>query len=380
MREHGQNDPRDRIVRTVPTVNPSWLMATRNDLQSRATIADVARVAGVNKGTASRALRGVSGVGPVTRQRIIQVAESLQFSASHLATALATGHSKTVGIVIPSLRSWYFTEFASGASEVLIPAGFRVELINLAIDSDLLQVDSIEFGRLFNELGAGRGRDALLFAGTNSEVDPDLGSTASVPAVATGHPMGSVPGIVVDNRAGGQLVGEYLLTLGHTRVAVMEGQIPAKTETRIWDLRTDGLRDTLSASGLDIPEDCVVCPGDCQPADGERAMREILELSEIPTAVFCHTDEMAFGALSVLRQAGLSCPGDMTIVGFDDHPMSRYWGLTTISQHAHEQGIRAARALMADLDGGLPEGTGDEPELAVELVVRETSARPRTAC
>jgi DNA-binding LacI/PurR family transcriptional regulator len=354
-------------------------MATRNDLHARATIADVARVAGVNKGTASRALRGVSGVGPVTRQRIVQVADALQFSASHLATALATGHSKTVGIVLPTLRSWYFIEFASGACDILIPAGFRVELINLATDSDLLQGDSEQFRRLFNELGAGRGRDALLFAGTNSDLDPGEGSSASVPASAAGRPLSSVPGIFVDNRAGGRMMGEHLVDLGHTVIAVVEGHIPAKAETGIWDLRSEGIGDALRARGLDIPDDRFVRPGDCEPSDGEQAMRQILELPQLPTAVFCHTDELAFGALSVLREAGLSCPDDITIVGFDDHPMSRYWGLTTVSQHAHVQGVRAAGALMAELDGRSVRTGGEEGDLAVELVIRETSGAPRRA-
>ena len=100
------------------------MVATRRRSNSRVTIADVAREAGVNKGTVSRALRGVPGVGRSTRQRILEAADRLDFSASHIATALATGVSQTVGVVIPNLRSWYFGEVAAGASEVLIPAGY----------------------------------------------------------------------------------------------------------------------------------------------------------------------------------------------------------------------------------------------------------------
>ena len=70
----------------------------------------------------------------------------------------------------------------------------------------------------------------------------------------------------------------------------------------------------------------------------------------LPTAIFCHTDEMAFGAIAALRRAGIRCPEDISVAGFDDHPMSAYWGLTTITQHAHEQGARAALALLAALD------------------------------
>jgi DNA-binding LacI/PurR family transcriptional regulator len=104
----------------------------------------------------SRALRGMGGVGPDTCERRLAAAARLNFSASHLATALATGHSHTIGIVVPTLPSWYFSEVASGASEVLILAGFRVELINLEVDSHYLEVDPKQFRQLFRELGAGR--------------------------------------------------------------------------------------------------------------------------------------------------------------------------------------------------------------------------------
>ena len=95
--------------------------------------------------------------------------------------------------MLPSLRSWYFSEVASGASEVLSDAGFRVELINLDIDSDFLQIGSEQFARLFRQLGAGRSRDALLFAGTTSVPDGGDGK-ALVPVAANGGPLVTAPG------------------------------------------------------------------------------------------------------------------------------------------------------------------------------------------
>lgn len=338
----------------------------------RATIADVAREAGVNKGTVSRALRGIPGVGPTTRQRIIATADRLDFSASGLATALAGGPSRTVGIVLPTLRSWYFGEFAAGASEVLAPAGYRVELINLDVDSDDLDTDSTTFRRLFGELGAGRGRDALLLAGTISCEQAD-GDSARVPALAAGWPLSSVPGISIDHRAGGRLIGEHLIGLGHTRIAVVDGRIPGKPDHGVWEGRTQGLREALLAAGLALAPEDILVAGDCHPAEGERAFAALLDRpGPRPTAVFCHTDELAFGGLSVLRCRGLRCPEDVSVAGFDDHPMARYWGLTTVSQHAFSQGMRAARALVDALE------TEAEPaayanDLAVELLVRETT-------
>ena len=112
----------------MPAEAHHWVIATRRHVPTRrATIADVAREAGVNKGTVSRALRGIPGVGPSTRQRIIATADRLDLSASHVATTLAGGRSRTVGLVLPTLRSWYFSEFAAGASSVLAPGGYQVE-------------------------------------------------------------------------------------------------------------------------------------------------------------------------------------------------------------------------------------------------------------
>jgi LacI family transcriptional regulator, repressor for deo operon, udp, cdd, tsx, nupC, and nupG len=356
----------------------TWVIATRNHPTTRrTTIADVAREAGVNKGTVSRALRGIPGVGRTTRERIIETADRLDFSASHLATALASGQSRTVGVVLPTLRSWYFSEFASGASEILSPAGFRVELINLDVDSDFLDVESPQFRKLFRELGAGRGRDALLFAGTiSTERDEERDHTALVPASASGSPLTSVPGIFIDNRDGGRLIAEHLLALSHRNIAIFDGRMSGKPDNHVWDQRTEGLRDTIRNAGFDIDSRHVIEPGDCHADDGELAMRMLLASGRtLPTAIFCQTDEMAFGAMAALRAVGLSCPDDISIAGFDDHPMSRWWGLTTVSQHAHEQGVRAAHAMIKalDTDGN---GNGEKQqraELRVELVVRGTT-------
>jgi LacI family transcriptional regulator, repressor for deo operon, udp, cdd, tsx, nupC, and nupG len=357
----------------VPAEAHHWVIATRRHVPARrATIADVAREAGVNKGTVSRALRGIPGVGPTTRQRIIATADRLDFSASHLATTLAGGRSRTVGLVLPTLRSWYFSEFAAGASHVLAPAGYQVELINLDVDSDDLDPESATFRRLFGELGAGRGRDALLLAGTISVERPGGGEeSARVPAAASGSPLTSVPGIYIDHREGGRLIGEHLVGLGHRRIAVIDGRVPGKPDHGVWENRTQGLCAALRSAGL---EPTVIVPaGDCHPAEGERAMTELLDRpGDPPTAVFCHTDELAFGGMAVLRRRGIRCPEDISVAGFDDHPMARYWGLTTASQHAFAQGMRSAHALVDALENEEPTEQTVE-DLPVELMVRETT-------
>lgn len=349
------------------------LPRSQNNSPRRVTLADVARDAGVHKATASRALRGLPGVDGATRSRITDAARRLHYSASAVATALATGRSRTIGLVLPTLRWWYFSEVAAGASEVLIAAGYRVELINLDIDSNFLEVESAPFRELFEGLGATHARDALLFTGTITHPASLSDRCAAVPAAAAGTAITSVPGLFVDNRRGGQLVGEHFKSLGHTRAAVMDGQMRTNSVPCIWYDRTQGF--------LDVFGDAQIIPaGDCHATDGQRATQRMIDSGDpLPSALFCHTDDMAFGVLSALRKAGIHCPDDMSVAAFDDHPMSQYWGLTTVSQHAHQQGVRSARALLNAIRAEEPwVDPATTHDLKVELLVRETTGPPST--
>lgn len=363
----------------MPSDATTWFVATSREKKRRVTINDVARKAGVNKGTVSRALRGMEGVGEETRKRILDAAAELDYSASELGTALAIGSTRTVGIVLPSLRSWYFSEVASGASEVLSGAGLRIELINLNIDSDFLQLGSEQFARLFRQLGAGRSRDALLFAGTTSVPDGEEGK-ALIPVAAYGGPLVTAPGVVVDHREGGRLAARHLTGLGHTSLAMLDGRVADKVDISIWELRAAGFLTGVAEAGLDPESVRQIRPGDCHTDDGERVGAELLAFSgPLPGAVFCQSDELAFGLIASLRRAGVQCPRDISVAGFDDHPMSHLWDLTTVNQHAHEQGVRAARALLDILD--VPAETNawrPTDRLGVELIIRDSTAPPGT--
>ncbi|BAK36377.1 LacI family transcriptional regulator [Microlunatus phosphovorus NM-1] len=359
----------------------TWYVATSPPKKRRVTINDVARKAGVNKGTVSRALRGMDGVGAETRARILAAAEELEYSASELGMALATGSTRTVGIVLPSLRSWYFSEVASGASDVLSNAGFRIELINLDIDSDFLQIDSEQFARLFRQLGAGRSRDALLFAGTTSI--PEDGGRALVPVAAHGGPLATAPGVFVDHWEGGRLVAAHLTGLGHSALAMVDGRMLGKVDASIWEQRSAGFLAGVADSGLDPDTVRQLRPGDCRSADGEQIGKDLLASPDsLPSAVFCHSDELAFGLIASLRRGGVHCPQDISVAGFDDHPMAHLWDLTTVDQHAYAQGVRAAQALLGMLGLSSPDTEAQLPateRLSVELIIRDsTSPVPRS--
>ena len=363
----------------MTTMDHAWVVARRGGPESRTTIADVAMEAGVDKGTVSRALRGSYGVAPLTRKRILEVAARMQFSASPLASALASGQSrKTVGIVIPTLDSWYYISVASGAKEILTAEGFRVDLIALALDPAYDDLASAQFYELSYELYAGR--DALLLADTISINLRSNASDQAWPTTASGISFSTVPGSFVDNYAGGRLIAEHLLGLGHRRMAMVDGRKPNSPHPAVWEDRANGFRDTVRASGFEIDGELVASPGDAQAADGERAMRSLLQAGGTPpTAIFCQTDELAFGVLSAMRQRGLRCPEDISVAGFDGHPLSQFWGLTTVNQHADLQGMRSARALISALGDGSHQLTDVDQatQIQLSLEVRDTTSGPR---
>jgi DNA-binding LacI/PurR family transcriptional regulator len=158
-----------------------------------------------------------------------------------------------------------------------------------------------------------------------------------------------------------------------------------KPDATVWEQRSNGFLGEIGAAGLGPEAVRVLRPGDCHTADGERVGRELLDGPDpLPRAVFCHTDELAFGLIATLRRVGVQCPRDVSVAGFDDHPMSRLWDLTTVSQHAHQQGSRAALALLevlgvtAEGDRATPRSTSDGEQLEVELIIRDSTARADT--
>ena len=118
-----------------------------------------------------------------------------------------------------------------------------------------------------------------------------------------------MPGVVIDNRYGARLVTDHLVQLGHRRIAVLDGRMPDVGDPRLWEQRTLGVRDGLLAAGLELDDDLVLRPGDCHSEHGEAAISELLTRSPLPTAIFCHTDEMAFGAIAAPAAGRDPLPG-----------------------------------------------------------------------
>jgi DNA-binding LacI/PurR family transcriptional regulator len=341
-------------------------MTSSTERSRPAGLVDVARLAEVSPSTASRALRG----GPVSadrRERVLRAAEQLRYVPLAAAVRLSSGRGRTVGIVVPTVSRWFFVEVVLGAARTLRAAGYDLLVQDVPEDGD----DQPDVARLRGKV------DALVLvasAGTDGELAAwrELG----VPLVTVGGREHAPGRVGIDDRAGARVATRHLLDLGHTDVRMIAGAVDAPFGTSASRARLAGFTDELQEAGL--PADTAVVAGHPWGVEGgAAAMAELLDAGAPPTAVFAESDEMAFGALQELRRSGRRVPGDVSVVGFDDHEMAAAVDLTTVAQPVGEQGAVAA-GMVLDLLGTDRGGRlVGERLLPTRLVVRGTTGPPR---
>jgi DNA-binding LacI/PurR family transcriptional regulator len=208
----------------------------------------------------------------------------------------------------------------------------------------------------------------------------ELASLASLTVPLVGvHTNLPSPNVVVDDAGMSRLAVDHLVGLGHERIAMIVSVPGAPANHVVPQGRSRGYEEALRHSGLPIDPDLVLCGEDTVPG-GARAMSLLLGRPRLPTAVFVHSDEMAFGALSVLRSAGLRVPRDISIISIDDNRLASAFQLTTVAQDVEAQGRDAAELLVRSMG----EGLNTRPMRLMEprapkpyLVIRGTTAPPR---
>ena len=339
-----------------------------------AAIGDVARLAGVSKATASRALSGRAHVAESTRHRVEIAAAEIGYIASPAAASLVTGRTMNVGVVIPFVNRWFFGEVLEGIERALLGAGYDLTLYNL---SDL----GPGRDRVFDFFLARKRVDAVIAVG----VDLDEREVASLERrekalVCLGGSGGAAARLSVDDRAVGQLATEHLLHLGHTRIAHLAGLGAESRPASVPGQRRQGFLDAMSAAGIPSAEPAHLLEADMSMPGGYTGALQLLgHPGRRPTAVFAASDEMAFGAIRAAERLGIDVPGDLSVIGVDGHENAEMFELTTIEQYPGEQGRLAVEAVLHLL------GEGDEADplpasgapLATRLVVRSsTTAAP----
>ncbi len=323
---------------------------------------DVARLAGVSHQTVSRVVNGAASIRPETRERVQHAIDRLGYRPNTAARSLVKGRSDTIGIIATDRSEFGPTSIHRTVVEAARAAGFFVSSVSLsAVTRDDFDAAVEHLVRLAVE-------GIVVIAGHDDALEVVRSRGASLPFVLVeGDLSKSRRTVGVDQVLGARMATRHLLDLGHTEIAHVTGPLDW-AEARA---RRDGWRAELSAAGLCPPEPIA---GDWSAASGFAAGQRIAA-GRGATAVFSANDQMAVGVLRALHESGLSVPGDVSVVGFDDIPESGYLipPLTTVWQDFPAVGRRAIEALTAAIGGD--EGPAI-PLVAPELVVRASTAPP----
>jgi LacI family transcriptional regulator len=332
--------------------------------RGRATIRDIADLAGVSIATVSRVLNDRPDVAPGTRETVLQVVREHGFSTNRGARALSSGRTGIVGLTLPLVNDAYFGPILSGASEALYEQDMRIMLCPTLHEHDR-EVS------LLDRLTHGTTDGAILML-------PEESSDELLHLQANGYPF-----VVVDPReappdgiacvsamhaAGAKVATEHLLELGHRRIGAIGGAPGwyANEERMI------GFRAALASARL-LPDPDMILYGDWSIPTGEIAADELLSRSEPPTAIFAFNDNAAIGILNVARRRGLRVPEDLSVVGFDDTFQATIVTpqLTTVRQPLAELGRLGVSLLMRLIEGQRLDAL--RIELATTLVVRDST-------
>jgi LacI family transcriptional regulator len=331
------------------------------------SLKDVAKAAGVHTATASRALneRTLSMVSPQTVIRVREAAEALGYRVNGMARGLKTRRSFTIGMVVPDITNPFFPPMVRGAEDGAAAAGYTLILANTDNDE--------EKERRHQAVMLERQVDGLLLASARRRdaVIEDL-IASGVPFVLMNRTIdrGGVAAVIPDDHAGMALAVDHLYELGHRRM----GHVAGPTATSSGARRAAGFDAAVRSLGL-VPGPTIEVTSFTIEA-GRVAAEALLSSPARPTALIAANDLIALGIMDAAEGLGVSCPGELSLVGFNDMPFVDRLRppLTTIRVDEYELGMRASRMLLALIED--PQARLETIMLAPELVVRGSTSPP----
>ncbi len=334
-------------------------------LDKKATIREVARVAGVSISTVSRALRRPELVSKKTIEMIQRISKELGYEFNRQASDFRKGRSNAIIVLVSDISHPFYSEFFKGVEEIARAEGFVV-IIG--------EADGAGSGANYVSMMLSGKADGVILNTDYYPVgltpNPANDSKFSSLAMVACSPLtgGNLPTVKIDNYESAKLAAEHLLKLGHKKL----GQICGPLKDQVFRERTHGFSDKVAQAGFGDAESLVHMP-DFSIESGRVAVAQLMMKTHRPTAIFSHNDEMAIGAMYELKKMGLRIPEDISIVGFDDMYYSQVVSppLTTIRMPKRAWGRTACDLLISRIRGTATNSR--EIVLSTEFVIRESS-------
>ncbi len=334
---------------------------TKKPTSRNISIEDVARVSGVSITTVSRVINKAKTVKEANRAKVMSAVKELKFQPSIFAQRLATGKSNVVALVIPRYEGVFYSFYAL---ELIRGVGTMCEALKL--DLLLHLTDSRTPLSL-------RGVGGIIFSdiiGNRSQLEDSL--ARGIPCVVANNYVDDleVSCIAIDNAGGAENAVNYLIQLGHQKIAHITGDVMTQAAAK----RLEGYKHALAKNNIKVREDYIFHT-DYSRGQARTAAENLIKAADPATAVFVASDSMALEVMAVARELGKDIPRDLSIVGFDDNPSGLYGpvGLTTVRQpliRMAEESVKELNRLIA-----LKKNTPKKILLPAELVIRE-SCRP----
>ncbi|GAA3592189.1 LacI family DNA-binding transcriptional regulator [Nonomuraea rosea] len=360
--------------------------ADRGQASGRPTISEVAAEAGVGRATAARTLGGYGYVSPELRERVLAAAEKLGYRTNALARSMSTGVSHTLGVIVADIGNPFFAGLMRGISDTSRARGFDTLVLSTYedLDQEVAATNVLIDKRVDGVIIASAATTGKHVAHIRAAMD------RGIPVVLVDRAVAALDldAVVTDNRDAAREAVETLIAAGHRRIGFVWGPSTSRTPATRRELLADAARglwtDGERLRGyLDALDDAHI-PFDPElvmvgPKTEARATAEVARMTSMSdriTAVFCTETDAVTGALRALRAAGLSCPRDVALIGFDDSAWAAVMEppLTMIEQPVHQLGAKAAQVLLDTLEGADP--PREMHILRSRLIVRSSVAPP----
>ncbi len=330
---------------------------------------DVANEAGVSAATVSRVLNGSDRVSENTRRKVLDACDRLEYSLNPIAQSLRLGRTNSISAILPYLTLPSIVERLRGVLASLSKSPFELVPFTLGNPEDR-DAKIMELSR------RGKSDGLLIISMPVNDDQVNLLVKNKMPTILIDSQHPKLDRINSDDKAGGMMVTEYLISLGHTKIGFISSYLKNPLQFSSTIFRYQGYRAALEKAGIPF-NPRYQKEGDHGREVANQLALEMLQGDDPPTAIFASSDTKAIGVLDAAKELNLRVPEDLSVVGYDDIRDAEYVNLTTVQQPLFKSGFLGGQKIISLIEN--PEAPPEEILLPLNLVVRGTTSPPRTA-